>query len=416
MSNAAFVSTKCVCFITFCDTTGLALVELFPNGFDSLSLPLHNRGMSVRKRGAASRTQKISDFARRLLAEWRKLGLPTTDEPIIVAVSGGADSTALFLALDELKSSDKIAAQVVVAHLDHALRPGSRREAKWVSNLAKSHGYSAVISRAKVGEIAEANKDNLEQVARRLRYDFLERTAKRKKARFVLTGHTMDDQAETVLLRLMRGSASVGLGGIPEVRALSESGDIRLVRPLLWARRADTEDYCRERRQEFLQDEMNRDETYARVRVRKQLLPLMESFNARVVEAISRSAALLSEDTAELQERAAELLQKATNQNNPPTDKSKHHSLDVKVLSAAPSALRRRALRHWITNARGSARRLEMVHLVAVEKLLEGTAGGRVVELPGGAKVRRLRGKLEVEASVVPQNASKHWRRRGKTN
>lgn len=334
----------------------------------------------------------------------------------MIAVSGGADSTALFLGVDELKRNNKIAAEVFAAHLDHGLRPNSKRDAQWVSNLAKSLGYSAVISRTKVREIAEANKDNLEQVARRLRYDFLERTAKRKKARFVLTGHTMDDQAETVLLRLMRGSASDGLGGIPGIRSLSEHGDIRLVRPLLWARRADTEDYCRERRHEFLQDEMNRDETYARVRVRKQLLPLMESFNARVVEAISRSAALLSEDTAELQQSAAELLQKASNQNNPGTEKTKHHSLDVQVLSAAPSPLRRRALRHWITKARGSARRLEMVHLVAVEKLLEGSAGGRVVELPGGAKVRRLRGRLEVEPSAVPQNASKQWRRRGKTN
>ena len=372
--------------------------------------------MTVRKPRAASPTQKISRFARVLLAEWRKLQLPTTREPIVVAVSGGADSTALFLALDELKRSGKIAAKVFPAHLDHGLRPNSKRDAKWVADLAKSLGYSAVISRAKVREIAEANKDNLEQVARRLRYEFLERTAKRKKARFVLTGHTMDDQAETVLLRLMRGSASVGLGGIPEIRSLSEKGDILLVRPLLWARRADTEDYCRERQQEFLQDEMNRDESYARVRVRKQLLPLMESFNARVVEAISRSAALLSEDTAELQQSAAELLQKASTQNNPSTGKTKHHCLDVQVLSAAPSALRRRALRHWITKARGSARRLEMVHLVAVEKLLEGTAGGRVVELPGGAKVRRLRGKLEVEPSASPQNAGKHRRRRGKTN
>lgn len=364
----------------------------------------------------AVRTAKISRFARLLLAEWRKLHLPTSDEPIIVAVSGGADSTALFLAIDELKREGKIAGQVFVAHLDHGLRPNSKRDARWVSNLAKSLGYSAVISRANVREIAEANKDNLEQVARRVRYEFLARTAKRKKARFVLTGHTMDDQAETVLLRLMRGSASIGLGGIPGVRSLSTSGDIRLVRPLLWARRADTEDYCRERRQEFLQDEMNRDESYARVRVRKHLLPLMESFNARVVEAISRSAALLSEDTAELQQSAAELLQKASNQNNSGRDKTKHHSLDVQVLSAAPSPLRRRALRHWLMNARGNARRLEMVHLVAVEKLLEGTAGGRVVELPGGAKVKRLRGRLEVEPSAISQNAIKQGRRRGKTN
>jgi tRNA(Ile)-lysidine synthase len=348
-----------------------------------------------------------------LLADCRKLRLPL-DEPLIIAVSGGADSTALFLALDELKRSNKISAKLFAAHLDHGLRPSSKKDAAWVTHLARDLGHSAVVSHAKVREIADANKDNLEQAARKLRYDFLERTAKRKKARFVLTGHTMDDQAETVLLRLMRGSAAPGLGGINGIRALS--GDIRLVRPLLWARRADTENYCRERRQEFLVDEMNTDETYARVKVRKQLLPLMESFNARVVEAISRSAKLLREDSDELSENAATLLKKAVSQNNVGSGKTKQHTLDVQVLSDAPSGLRRRALRQWIRDVRGTARRLEMVHLVAVERLLEGTAGGRVVELPGGAKVRRLRGKLELEPGQVQHKFSRSARRRGKTN
>lgn len=358
----------------------------------------------------------LSQFARLLLAEWRKLHLPAGDEPIIVAVSGGADSTALLLALDELIRSAKISLKLFAAHLDHGLRPTSRKDAVWVSNLARSLGHSAVISRSKVREIADANKDNLEQAARGLRYDFLERTAKRKKARFVLTGHTMDDQAETVLMRLMRGSAGSGLGGIEAVRPLSKKGDVQLVRPLLWARRGDTQNYCRNHRQEFLVDEMNADEGYARIKVRKRLLPLMESFNARVVEAISRSASLLREDSNELRENAAELLKKASLQNHSGFGKTKLPTLDVQVLSAAPSAQRRRALRQWITDARGDARRLEMVHLVAVERLLEGTAGGRVVELPGGATVARRRGRLQLEATPVGKKAGKDLRRRGKTN
>jgi tRNA(Ile)-lysidine synthase len=372
--------------------------------------------MRPNRRRAAFTPTRLSKFARSLLAEWRKLRLPATDEPVIVAVSGGADSTALFLGLDELKLSNKISAKLFAAHLDHGLRPGSKKDAAWVSKFAKSLGHSAVISRANVGDVADANKDNLEQVARRLRYDFLERTAKRKKACFVLTGHTMDDQAETVLLRLMRGSAALGLAGIEGVRPLSQKGDVRLVRPLLWARRADTENYCRERRQEFLLDEMNTDEGYARVKVRKQLLPLMASFNARVVEAISRSATLLREDSYELHENAAELLKKASIQNNSDSGKTKQHTLDVQVLSAAPSALRRRALRQWIMDVRGNARRLEMVHLVAVERLLEGTAGGRVVELPGGGRVSRLRGRLEFKRGPLPQRSGKEVGRRGKTN
>jgi tRNA(Ile)-lysidine synthase len=210
----------------------------------------------------------------------------------------------------------------------------------------------------------------------------------------------MDDQAETVLLRLMRGSASLGLGGIEGIRPLSENGEVQLARPLLFARRADTEAYCQGRHQAFLQDEMNADLTFARVKVRKQLVPLMESFNSRVVEAISRTASMLREDSVLLYENAEDLLEKATDRrepDNPGNNKTLTSTLNVQVLSEAPPALRRRALRQWISAARGNARRLEMVHLIAVERLLEGKAGGRVVELPNGGRVTRKRGRLSYE-------------------
>ncbi len=336
---------------------------------------------------------RLNQFPRLLLAEWRKLKLPFSGETIVVAVSGGADSTALLLALDELKSHNKLALDICVAHLDHRLRKSSARDAKWVADLATRLGYRSVVGRSKVAEDAEAASDNLEQAARKARYAFLERTAKKVSAGYVLTAHTMDDQAETVLLRLMRGSAGAGLGGMEAVRPLAKNSSIKLVRPLLWARRADTEAYCRLRKTEFLFDEMNDDDSFARVKVRKHLLPLMESFNNKIVEALSRTAAQLREDGAVLFDDSGALLKRAALDGE-----TKTPALDVKVLSAAPSALRRRALRQWISEARGSTRRLEMVHLSSVEKLLEGNVGGRVVELPSGGRVRRKRNRLEFES------------------
>lgn len=316
-----------------------------------------------------------------------------------MAVSGGADSTALLLALDELRTCNKLSVGILVAHLDHGIRKSSGNDARWVSELAKKLGYDCTIGRGKVAEIAQAAADNLEQAARQARYAFLERTAKRKSANYVLTAHTMDDQAETVLLRLMRGSAAPGLGGMELVRPLGRNTPIKLVRPLLWARRTDTEAYCRVRNVEFLVDEMNDDQKFARVRVRQQLLPLMKSFNNKIVEALSRTASQLREDGAALTTDSAALLRRAalSNQESGTADETRTPSLDVKVLSNASAALRRRALRQWISEARGSARRLEMVHLLAVEKLLEGSVGGRLVELPGGARVRRKRNRLDFE-------------------
>ena len=343
-------------------------------------------------------TMRLNQFPRILLAEWRKLKLPNSGETVVVAVSGGADSTALLLAIEELKKFNKLYTDVCVAHLDHRLRKSSSKDAKWVADLSAQLGFKSVIGRAK---IAEESDDNLEQAARNARYAFLERTAKKVSASYVLTGHTMDDQAETVLLRLMRGSASLGLGGMEALRPLAKNSSIKLVRPLLWARRAETEDYCRLRRINFLSDEMNDDLTFARVKVRKQLLPLMQSFNNRIVEAISRTATHLRDDGAVLGSDSDALLQRAAVSNEQSGEESgetKVPALDVKVLADAPPALRRRALRQWLSNARGSTRRLEMVHLLAVEKLLEGNAGGRVAELPSGGKVRRRRNRLEFES------------------
>ena len=338
---------------------------------------------------------RINQFPRLLLVDWRKLKLPTSGETIVVAVSGGADSTALLLAIEELKTRNKLFVDVCVAHLDHGLRKSSSKDAKWVRELATKLGFRSVIGRSKVAENAEESGDNLEQAARQARYVFLERTAKKVSANYVLTAHTMDDQAETVLLRLMRGSAGAGLGGMESLRPLAKNSSIKLARPLLWARRAETEDYCRLRRIEFLSDEMNDDQAFARVRVRQHLLPLMQSFNNRIVEALSRTAAQLREDGAVLFNNSGTLLQQASLSDA--ESETKTPALDVKVLSKAPSALRRRALRQWLSEARGGTRRLEMVHLSAVEKLLEGTAGGRVVELPGGGRVSRRQHRLVFE-------------------
>src|SRR5215213_5550142 len=341
---------------------------------------------------------RLNQFPRMLLAEWRRLKLPMSDETVVVAVSGGADSTALLLAIEELKTHNKLYTGVCVAHLDHRLRESSSKDAKWVADLSAKLGFRSVIGRARVLDDARAASDNVEQAAREARYAFLERTAKRVSANYVLTAHTMDDQAETVLMRLMRGSASLGLGGMEAVRPIAKKSSIKLVRPLLWARRAETETYCRLRKIQFLSDEMNDDLSFARVKVRKQLLPLMQSFNNRIVEAISRTATQLREDGAVLGNDSDALLLRAAVSSDESEGETKSPALDVKVLAGAPPALRRRALRQWLSNARGGTRRLEMVHLSAVEKLLEGTASGRVAELPSGGRVRRRRNRLEFES------------------
>ncbi|HEX8560851.1 MAG TPA: tRNA lysidine(34) synthetase TilS [Pyrinomonadaceae bacterium] len=340
---------------------------------------------------------RLGPFARRLLREWRRAGWPLRGEDAVVAVSGGADSTALLLALAELEGAGALGVGLTAAHLDHGLRgPRSAEDARWVEGLALSLGLACVVGRADVAGLAREQRDNVEQAARRARYEFLARAAREAGARSVLVAHTLDDQAETVLLRLLRGSGAEGLGGMSAERALEAGGEVFLRRPLLgWARRADTEAYCRARGVEPRADEMNDDETYARVRARRRLLPLLETFNPRAAEALARAAGLLREDSAALDALAAALLEQARADAGgagawPPGG----WPLRAEALAAAAPAVRRRALRLWLARNRGDLRRLSHAHLLGVERLLAGERGGRVAELPGGSSVERRRGLL----------------------
>jgi tRNA(Ile)-lysidine synthase len=340
---------------------------------------------AARARKHQSSRPPLSKFARSLLREWRLLQLPCKDhQTIIVGVSGGADSVALLLAIDELIKADKLNLKIVISHIDHQLRKTSREDARWVKTMAGQLGYPVVINRVDV----KSRKENVEQAARRARYEAFAKLAQKRRARIVLTAHTQDDQAETILFNLLRGSGAEGLTGMEPVRGLNNR-ETCLARPLVsWARRQQTEAYCRDRRIDVRQDQMNEDETFTRVRIRKQLLPLLQTFNPRVTEAITRTGELLRDDNEALNCAAGRLLELSAGES------AKRNQLRTDLLADSPPALRRRALRLWLENCRGHLRRLEFAHVVAVENLVIENRGARVIELPGGATVSRKRGLL----------------------
>ena len=174
--------------------------------------------------GKLLRKPPISKFARSLLQEWRSLKLPLSDAVAVVGVSGGADSVALLLALDELNKANKLNIRIVVAHLDHRLRKESSEDARWVKELAIRLGHETSIKRVPVKSFARRSGDNLEQAARLARYKWFAEVAQKRGANLVLTAHTMDDQAETVLLNLLRGSGTDGMSGMEPVRPLNAAG------------------------------------------------------------------------------------------------------------------------------------------------------------------------------------------------
>jgi tRNA(Ile)-lysidine synthase len=223
----------------------------------------------------------------------------------VVAVSGGPDSVALLRSLHEIAPR-----ALVVGHFNHRLRGAEGEEdARFVRELAKALKLRFREGAADVKEVARATGENLEDAARRLRYDWLSETAGDVGATWVATGHTADDQAETILHRLVRGTGLQGLRGMPPRRELSAG--VVVVRPLLGLSRAEVLAYLEDIGQPFRTDSTNVNTRLTRNRIRHELLPLLKTFNPEVVAALSRLAKHAEEADNVIKFAAERVLRKA---------------------------------------------------------------------------------------------------------
>ncbi|MEZ0492456.1 tRNA lysidine(34) synthetase TilS [Kineococcus sp. TBRC 1896] len=295
-------------------------------------------------------------------------GLPPG--PVLVACSGGADSTALAAATAfEARTAGRRAGLVTV---DHGLHPGSAAVAARVVALAGSLGLDP----ARAVRVAVGRTGGLEAAARTARYAALEAAAAEAGAVAVLLAHTLDDQAETVLLGLARGSGTRSLAGMPAVRGLFH-------RPLLTVPRATVRQACAEEDLPVWEDPANADDRFARVRVRRDVLPLLESaLGPGTAAALARTARAARDDADALDALAAG------------SDPFADGSAAVDDLLAAPPALRRRWLRAAALAAGCSASALGAGHVDALEALLLDWRGQGPVHLPGGAEGLRRCGRL----------------------
>ena len=219
---------------------------------------------------------------------------------ILCAVSGGADSMCMLAMLDELTRKGTI--RIAAAHFDHGLRGAeSDRDAEFVRNYCASHDIAYYFGAGNVRDYAEKKKISIETAARELRYDFLQKTAEKVVADRIATAHTADDNAETVLLNLIRGSGLKGLCGIPPVRG-------NIIRPILWMNRKQVMDYLKEHGIPHIEDSSNSELIYTRNKLRHSVIPLLEQFNPRFLEAIFETSELIEEDETYLSSLADKVL------------------------------------------------------------------------------------------------------------
>lgn len=298
--------------------------------------------------------------------------------PVLCALSGGADSMYLVCRLLEG------GVPVKCAHFNHRLRDTAERDEQFVRNWCESRGIPLAVGHGDVAGEAERLGQGIEETARQLRYAFLEETARQEGCGLIATGHHAGDQAETVLMNLIRGSGMRGLCGIPQRRGM-------LIRPMLSVTRKEIDAYLAEHSVPHVEDETNEDLSYTRNRVRLQLLPLMQELNPAAAEHICAAAARLREDEEELTRQGLELASLAE-------ESREGVSIPVSSLLQAPRPIALRCLRSLLEGA-------DAAHLEQVLALCAGKDPSAELHLPG-CTVRRVYDRLllcgEEEAQPLP--------------
>jgi tRNA(Ile)-lysidine synthase len=343
-----------------------------------------------------------SSLTSRLFTSLKKQGMLRAGERVGVGVSGGADSVALLLLLLELRG--KLGIVVSVAHLNHKLRAkASETDEKFVAGLAARHSIAFHVERVNVAARAKREKANLEDAGRRARYEFFARLVAEGIVDRVAVAHTADDQAETVLAHILRGTGLAGLGGIhPQTKSV--------VRPFLSIRRAELRAYLRAKKQKWREDATNQDTERTRARIRKKLLPLLEKqFQSGVVEHLCSLAEFAREDEEFLDLLArehCEALARRTKIDGRISVRDLLHAIKRQKLYTEgtestedtekknQAALTKRMLRRLIEERKSGTGQITGRHIAAVIELARHGENGKAVQLPGGVDVRREQNEL----------------------
>lgn len=315
-------------------------------------------------------------------------------EKILVAVSGGADSVCLLYLLKEMQ--EQIPFDLSIAHMDHMARgEESVEDAHFVRELGGGLGFETFIEKVDVGKEKETLKTSFQEAGRILRYRFLESTLDRIRGTKLALGHTADDQVETFLLNLLRGSGLKGLAGMPETRGA-------VIRPLIDCTRVEVEAYLAHRNLDFRVDISNADNKYLRNRIRHELLPVLKTFNRQIASNIVETAKIIRDDDQCLTDQARLLYSELAVSR----DKGAGVELDRVKFNQQPSAYQKRMVRQAIYQVQGDLRRITTRHIQQIIELFAVDSKiGKKIHLPG--QLIAIASTLGVEFCKHPYSRSK---------
>lgn len=320
---------------------------------------------------------KISNLAKRY-------DMLENGDSVLVALSGGADSVCLLHSLVKLEESLNI--KVYAAHLNHMIRGSEADEDEnFVRSFCKKQGVKLFVKKVNVPELASERGYTLEEGGREARYEFFSQLRDEKKIKKIATAHNKNDRAETVLMRILRGTGVDGISGIPKTR------DGGIIRPLLDVSREEIEEYCLENELSYCTDSTNLDNEYTRNRIRNELIPyLKENFNPKVVDSVVRFSELASEDAEFLNAYAKRLYKRINN----PMPKKKPCVLHIESLELIESSIKSRLIRIAAADALKTENlKLEQKHIRDIIALC-GSESGTGIDISGNLRVENQYGWL----------------------
>ncbi|MBW1690598.1 MAG: tRNA lysidine(34) synthetase TilS [Deltaproteobacteria bacterium] len=324
-----------------------------------------------------------------VLSTIREHKMINSGERVIVAVSGGPDSVCLLEILFQLREILNIC--LIVAHLDHGLRPGEdESETEFVEKLASRLGLAFTHERA--AQLANAHGSSLEETAREIRYKFFERSLKEHHAQRVALGHNKNDQAETVLMNILRGTGSSGLSGMPPVR------DNLFIRPLIKTTRDELLAYLREKDLSYMTDSSNLEKKHLRNRMRLELIPSLLTYQPRLIEHLNDLAFLCREENRFMEQEARKCLQDMVSNSSEGT-----FDLPLAVVTGLPSPLKYRVIREAIKRAKGNLRRVHFRHIRAITDLVENRKPQAGINLPDHVVVKKIYDRLRFSRAEEPE-------------
>lgn len=317
----------------------------------------------------------LKEKAKRTIDRYKML---SPGDTVLVGVSGGPDSMALLYLLLDIR--EEYGVTLKIAHLNHGFRQEAVQEAEFVVKMASSLGLEAIIRTIDVPAVKEREGLSAQEAARSVRYAFFEETARNTGSNKVALAHTSDDQAETVLMRLLRGAGPLGLSGIPPVRETGVPGTI--IRPLIDCSRKEVEGYISEKNIPFVTDSSNLKMDYLRNRVRMELIPFLEGYNPNIKDTMVRTAELAGMDNQFLDME----VEKAFTSCQLPVVSGQENSEDVtmafKSLKSLHPAISSRVIRKGILAVKGDLKRISFQHISDVLNLIHSGEGRWSLHLP----------------------------------